>query len=1222
VFRWAKRVGGAKAWLAIVGALAGVVAAVAALGDKIGAPNGARIALAGVALVLAVLVAVLSVREGTKEHRALQQRRRSWLDRLMRKAAGRQLAEEMGDYFSGRVRVLREIVAWLEDPAPKSALLVVCGHPGSGKSAVVGRVVAAADPSRRSEIAATAAAETLPRPNAVDLFIDCAEQTATGVALTVAGWGGLSSDSSDRVIDELVASRRKPLVLVVDSLDEAGTHGEGIARWLRDLADRGRPVGIRVLVATRPGGPQRALLRALGATEDETIDLDTESYFLLDDMVAAVEGRLLRDPDSPAGYRSNPDFTREVAAAVAHRAQPSFLIAWAGARELVRRQDVTSTADAAWVDALPTTTYEVMEAEFRLDRFSRPEERDGVVEVLTALAYARGGWLPIGLWPIIAGAIAEMAQGQWIEQLWRTSAADLVDRMVDEDGTSLYRLFHAELGTYLRLQTQDSDRAIERRIVRAILDSIPLAGAGRNWRTTSPYVRTHLAGHAGAAGVLDDLLLDRGFALAADPPQLLAALATAISPATRADRLAYREVARFLSGKSLEERAAYLEMAYHQIGAADRAGQTAAYVADQEPWRTRWAHWTAFMSELTIDNGSVPTAIAQATVESRDVLVSAGSDGVLQAWDIATGDPAGPRIGADGRAALALAVTDHGQRQLAICGGSDGKVAAWDLVSGARWWDPVVAHNGSVWSVAVGEQRGRRVVISGGHDGKVLFWDLSTGDAVGQAHTSHSRPLWTVAVGEYHGEYVGISGDSDGTLCAWKLDTGATIWERANAHDGVAAVVLGEHEGRDVAISGGRWDGTLRIWDLASGTPIVGPIAAHEDGLIALALGDVGGLQAIISAGANDGLLRLWELPTGSAIGRPIRAHQWTQKGAIAALAHGCRDGRSVVVSGGADRMLRVWDFGTVDTLEAQNPVRFEAGSLLACGERNGRPVVISGKQGTELHTWDIETGEVIGQPLAKQREGLWVVALAKRTGRPVVISGDWDDDGILEFWDLDTGALLWPAVSAHGGGVLALALSEVENRAVLISGGWDGTLRLWDLSTGQPVGQPLPTGQQTVRSLAVGVLADTRIVVSGGSDGTLRAWDLGAMRPCNEPRSAHDGPVWALAVAQLRDTPLVFSGGQDGCVRAWDLATGEQVGESLANYGTSVAGVAVIERSGRTLVVSGGGWSGTLRVRDLDTGEALALNVGSTIQSLRSHEGAVVVGAHNGLMVIDLNRQ
>ena len=415
----------------------------------------------------------------------------------------------------------------------------------------------------------SAPGDTLPATGAIDLFVDARDQSVEGIANLVGNSSGVRG-AADQVIDAMVGERRKPFVLAMDALDEAGEQAAFIARWLAELADRGRAVGIRALVGTRPGGPHRELIRELGP-HVMVCDLDGPEYFEFNDLVAAVEARLIAAPGAHvAGRRADRELANKVACAVAERAQPSFLVAWAAGRGLALRSEVLSTSGVHWRRLLPADARHAMAVEFDPGRFAGPEQRKLALDLLTALAYGRGLGLPLELWPTAASAIAETARygDDDIERLFGTTAGDLVDQVGNADGTSSYRLFHEELAGYLRAQQAEPQAAIERRITQAMLRTVPEADGARQWDRCPAYVRMHLAGHAAAAGALDGLLADAGFLLAADPGALRVALvqgALAAAPPMEGARVAIVHALARQAG-SRAERAAAMCMALRRQG--------------------------------------------------------------------------------------------------------------------------------------------------------------------------------------------------------------------------------------------------------------------------------------------------------------------------------------------------------------------------------------------------------------------------------------------------------------------------------------------------------------------------------------------------------------------------------------------------------------------------------------------------------------------------------
>ena len=75
----------------------------------------------------------------------------SVLERLSARCATRPPAAA-GQYFSGRGRVLTELVAWLTTTESDGTGRIVTGNPGCGKSAVLGRIVALSDPDYRARL--------------------------------------------------------------------------------------------------------------------------------------------------------------------------------------------------------------------------------------------------------------------------------------------------------------------------------------------------------------------------------------------------------------------------------------------------------------------------------------------------------------------------------------------------------------------------------------------------------------------------------------------------------------------------------------------------------------------------------------------------------------------------------------------------------------------------------------------------------------------------------------------------------------------------------------------------------------------------------------------------------------------------------------------------------------------------------------------------------------
>jgi hypothetical protein len=352
-----------------------------------------------------------------------------------------------GWHFTGRTRVLRELVDWISSPqSNERAACVVTGSPGSGKSAVLGRLVTLADPEVRSTVPGgllrQVAAGAIPPTGSIQAALHLAGKTPEQVASTLAAAMGRMAASCRDLTDQLL-EHGDPMVIVFDALDEM-SEPERLARELLEpLAAQGGGVGIRLLIGTR-----RHLVTLLPSAK--VIDLDEAIYFEHADL-AAYAHRLLTADDESVGSnppRDNLKMADEVAEAIAARAAPSFLIAQLVARSLREMQRPPDLADAAWREWVPTTLAAALDE--TLDRYvaESPRARD----LLLALAWVdRAGPLPDAAhWAALASELSGFAYREAdVSWLLGTPARNLL-AISEEEGRDTYRLFHPALADHLR----------------------------------------------------------------------------------------------------------------------------------------------------------------------------------------------------------------------------------------------------------------------------------------------------------------------------------------------------------------------------------------------------------------------------------------------------------------------------------------------------------------------------------------------------------------------------------------------------------------------------------------------------------------------------------------------------------------------------------------------------------------------------------------------------
>ena len=280
------------------------------------------------------------------------------------------------------------------------------------------------------------------------------------------------------------------------------------------------------------------------------------------------------------------------------------------------------------------------------------------------------GWRPAleDVWPLLASALAPGHGYTNEDLLWLAGHAG---SFIVEGGTiedrSTYRLYHRSLAEDL---LASRDQAADQHAITAALTShVPRRVSGRqDWPASHPYTRAHLATHAARAGSIDDLAQDPGFLLAANPPELLAALDTVTSRPARAAAGAYRSARPLIRRHPPAEHAAYL-------GLAARCGRAEA-LADRidddglaGPWRARWTSWQLQRPHQQITGHVGPVnAVVAAELDGRRVLISGGADGTVRVWDLATGARVGRPFTGHDRHVLTVVAAELDGRPVVISG--------------------------------------------------------------------------------------------------------------------------------------------------------------------------------------------------------------------------------------------------------------------------------------------------------------------------------------------------------------------------------------------------------------------------------------------------------------------------------------------------------------------------------------------------------------------------
>lgn len=1110
------------------------------------------------------------------------------------RSRGVEFESEQGLYFSGRVRVLSELVAWLTAEVGDGRGRVVTGSPGCGKSAVLGRIVALSDGPYRSRLdLGGVTPETVVPLGCVTAAVHARHKRLEEVVERLATALDVWADGAAALLQELTRRGRQgpPLIIVVDAVDEAGSdtaadaggHGEP-RRITRELL---RPMseiqGVRLLVGTR-----HELVAPLGPTF-LCMDLDQPEYRAGEDDVAGYVTRVLlatEESDVRTPYRGRRELARVVARGVAEKAAGVYLYARTTARTLRSDRTAVDVGRPGWAETLPSEIGEAFDD--YLARFGPDEPR--VRRMLLALAFSEGKGLPRGLvWTalssVISGIPCTEEDVSWVLDVGEAYIAEVID----DDRRSVYRLYHKALAEHLRATADRPPEDIQRSVVEALNSLVPESSDGRpDWFLAVPYVRQHMATHAAAAGELAGLVEDPGFLLASERLTLLGALASIEGEGPRRIRGAYEQVAhRLTSDRSMGERAADLQLSARRCGAnqlAHRIGELGVAL----PWSARWAWWsTSGVHRLLGGHSKSVGCVAVGSLDGRPIAVTGSADGTALVWDLTSqrriGDPLSVGI-----AVSAIAIGDLGDYTVALTGAEDGTVRIWDLSAGQEYGRPLTGHTNRVESIVVGAVHGRPVVLTASADGTARIWDLVSRRQLGRELSAHRRTVWDADLGELDGRPIAVTGGDDKAVYVWDL---SEIFDDGDAcvdgtpligpAEAVTSVCVARLDGRAVALVGDR-AGMLSRWDLADRRQIGEPVAAHvywiNSGVTSAVIGESDGRPVALSSGRHEA--RLWDLRTLQPLGHPLRGH--VERITAAALTD--RGDASLAVTVSNDRTARIWDL----TADQPDEGHTRPVCSTAYGEFQGRPLIVTGGEDATARLWDLRRRTPVGSPMEGHSGEVSAVAFGLVRGRAVVATGG--SDTTVRLWDPFQGAALGPPLTGHTNTVRCVVFGELDGTRVVASGAEDGTVRLWDTTSGEVVGSPLVGHIGGISHLAVRRAGrGLEIVLSTTSDHAY-VWHLTG-RGADWPTGPHahfnvedlTPAAMAVGVGFHGARPVVLSKFEGNSIHLHDVVSRSAVGGPFLGH-TEFVMAGALGRLGRNAVVATMGYDNTVRIWNLET--------------------------------------